>query len=247
MIKAIIVDDEINAIKSLKWEIENFSEEVEICDCFTNPQEAISAINYLKPDCVFLDIEMPQMDGFQLINSLHYKDFDLIFTTAYDGYAIQAFKVDAMDYLLKPIDSDDLKRTIEKVKKNKSKNRLGVDLKKMIQDIDVGFQKKIQLVMQGKTVFVKPDEIQFCEADGNYTTIHIKAKKPQVLAKKLKEIEAMLASEKKFYRIHHSFIVNLDYIEEYNKEEGHQVVLENGQKIPVSRSRRNELQVLLGS
>ncbi|QIE58891.1 response regulator [Rasiella rasia] len=135
MIRAILVDDELSAIKSLQWEIETFCKDVEICDTFTNPEEAISAINYLKPDCVFLDIEMPEMDGFQLINHLSYRDFDLIITTAFDNYAIKAFKESAVDYLLKPIDSDDLIKSVEKVIANKKKLSLGTEVKKILTNI----------------------------------------------------------------------------------------------------------------
>lgn len=116
MINAILIDDELNALKNLQWEIERFCPNIKIIDSFVDPLEAVSAMNYLKPDCVFLDIEMPEMDGFQLLSKLNYRNFDLIITTAYDNYAIKAFKEHAIDYLLKPIDSDDLTRSVAKIK-----------------------------------------------------------------------------------------------------------------------------------
>lgn len=200
MIKAILIDDEKSAIQSLAWEIENFCEDVEIVDSFTDPLEAISAINYLKPDCVFLDIEMPEMDGFQLLNSLKYRDFDLIITTAYDNYAIKAFRESAIDYLLKPIDSDDLKQAVAKIKKNKGQNNLGNELKKVLKDImpKQGYDK-IGLPLVGKTSFVAPDDICYCKSDGNYCEIFFADGKKEMLTKKIKEIEEII-DHKRFFR-----------------------------------------------
>ena len=113
-IRVIVVDDEPAAISNLKWELENFCKDVEVIESFTSPREAISGINYLKPDCVFLDIEMPEKDGFTLLSELTFKGFQLIITTAYENYALKAFKENAIDYLLKPIDSDELIHAVEK-------------------------------------------------------------------------------------------------------------------------------------
>ncbi len=244
MIKAIIVDDEINAIESLKWEIENFCSDLEIMESFTNPVEAIPAINYLRPDCVFLDVEMPQMDGFQLLKELRHHEFDLIFTTAYDSYALEAFKVDAIDYLLKPIDSDDLIKAIKKISNNKKENNLGGELKKVLEKFRLGEPRKISLPMTGKTVFLSVEDILYCQADGNYTTIHSKQKPPLMIAKKLKDVEEMLW-EDHFVRIHNSYIINIRNISEYLKTDGHQIVLDNGVHIPVSRSRRENILSIL--
>lgn len=130
-IRAIIVDDEPAAISNLKWEIENFCENIEVIDSFTSPVEAISGINYLKPDCVFLDIEMPEKDGFTLLSELKFKKFQLIITTAYENYALQAFKKNAIDYLLKPVDTDELKNAVKKIKSMKGT----VDLSEQIRNV----------------------------------------------------------------------------------------------------------------
>ena len=122
--------------------------------------EAISAINYLKPDCVFLDIEMPKMDGFQLLENLTYRDFDLIITTAYDNYAIKAFKENAIDYLLKPVDSEDLVKSIAKIKTSKEQNKLGFELKKALSGIVPKIvDRRIAIPINGKIIFVKPEDI----------------------------------------------------------------------------------------
>ncbi|MBT8272256.1 MAG: LytTR family DNA-binding domain-containing protein [Bacteroidia bacterium] len=241
MIKAIIVDDEQNAIKNLKWEIENFCQDVEVCDAFTNPVEAISAINYLKPDCVFLDIEMPEMDGFQLLSSLKYRGFDLIITTAFDNYAIKAFKEHAIDYLLKPIDSDDLSKSVERVRANKSKNDLGFEIKKVIESITPKTERRrIAIPLSGKTIFVESHEIRYCKSSGNYSEIYFTNHKTEVLSKKLKEVEELI-NDTTFFRVHNSYLVNINYIKEFVKSDGQYIVLEDGKTIPVSRSKKHTL------
>lgn len=247
MIKVIIVDDELTAIKSLSWEIKSFCKGVEIMDSFTNPLEAISAINYLKPDCVFLDIEMPEMDGFQLLNKLEYRDFDLIITTAYDSYALKAFKESAIDYLLKPVDSDDLIKSVSKIKVNKSKNSLGKELAHVLRDISTNTAStKIALPLSGKTKFIYPEDILYCKSDGNYTTIYFKDNKKEILSKKIKDIENVF-NNKLFFRVHNSYLVNTKYIAEFIKIHGQYIILENGVSIPVSRSKKASLLSLLGN
>jgi len=246
MIKAIIVDDEFNAIKNLKWEIENFSNDIEICDTFTNPVEAISAINYVKPDCVFLDIEMPEMDGFQLLNQLNFRDFDLIITTAYDNHAIKAFREHAIDYLLKPIDSDDLKETVKRIRKNKQQNRLGSEIKSMIESYSPTPQPtRLALSHIGKTVYVHIDDILYCKANGNYSEIYFEKEKKEVVSKKLKELEEVTGNS--FYRAHNSYLVNINYVKEFVKSDGQYLVLTNGATIPVSRTKKQDLLTLLGN
>jgi len=245
MIKAIIVDDEISAIQSLKWEIERFCKGIEVSDSFTDPNEAISAIDYLKPDCVFLDIEMPEMDGFQLLKSLKYRDFELIITTAYDNYAIKAFKESAIDYLLKPIDTDDLLKSVKKVKSNKEKNTLGSEFKKALENLlPKKTSQKVALPLSGKTVYVKSDDIIYCKSDGNYSEVFLKEGQKEVLSKKLKNVEQLIAKPN-FFRVHNSYLVNIDYIKEYVKSDGQYLILEQGTSIPVSRAKRAALLDLL--
>ncbi len=245
MIKAIIVDDELTAIRSLKWEIENFCDGIEITDSFTDPLEAISAINYIKPDCVFLDIEMPEMDGFQLLENLQFRDFDLIITTAYDSYALKAFKESAIDYLLKPVDSDDLIKSVAKIKKNKNKNVLGKELYAFFQDIPPkNTFNKISLQLSGKIIYVEADDIIYCKSDGNYTEIYFNNGKKEVLSKKLKDVEAQI-NNNLFYRVHNSYLININHISEFIKKDGQYLVLENGVTIPVSRSKKTALLHLL--
>lgn len=241
MIKAIIVDDELSAIKSLQWEIESFCKGIEICESFTDPIDAISAINYIKPDCVFLDIEMPEMDGFQLLQNLKFRDFDLIITTAFDNYAIKAFKESAIDYLLKPIDSDDLIKSVDKIKVNKNKNLLGKELKIVLAGINHQLNfNKIQIPLAGKTIFVGIEDIIYCKSDGNYCEIYFKDGKKEILSKKIKDVEELI-NNANFFRVHNSYLVNINFIKEFVKSDGQYLVLENGKSIPISRSKKSAL------
>ncbi len=246
MIRAIIIDDEFNAIKNLKWEVESFCSDIEICDTFTNPLEAIPAINYLKPDCVFLDIEMPEMDGFQLLERLTFKDFDLIITSAYDNYAIKAFKEHAVDYLLKPIDSEDLLKAVNRVHKNQKNHALGNQLKNIIRAyVPEKKNKRLIMPLLGKTIFVNFEDILYCKSSGSYTEVHFTTNGMELLSKKLKEIEAQ--TDASFFRVHNSYLVNLNYVKEYIKNDGSYLVLSNGKTIPISRAKKTELLQKLNS
>lgn len=246
MINAIIIDDEINAIESLRWEIANFCKDVRILDTFTNPIEAISAINYLKPDLVFLDIEMPQLDGFQLLKKLHYTDFDLIITTAYNQYAIQAFKENAIDYLLKPVDPDELIKAIEKAKKNKEKpisstKNMEKIFEKIINDATKNNSKKIPIALADKIVMVNKNDIIYCKSDGNYTHIYLTDDVKYFVSKNIKAVTNLINSPE-FIRVHKTYLVNATYIKEYIRGDGGEIILENKINIPVSRT--NKLKVL---
>ncbi len=240
MLKAILVDDEPNAIKNLKWEIDRYCPEIHIEDTFTNPEEAIAGIDYLKPDCLFLDIEMPQMDGFQLLQELRFKDFQLIITTAYDDHAIKAFKENAIDYLLKPIDVEDLQRAVAKMVKQAEQKVIGFEFDKVIASLSGDSSKKIAIPLAGKTLFVNSDEIVLCKSDGNYTEIHFTDGITEVLSKNLKEVQSQLLSDQ-FLRVHNSYCINTLHVREYNKADGHYLVMTNSHRVPISRSRREAL------
>lgn len=241
-IKAIIVDDEPAAINNLKWELTHFCEGVEVIETFTSPKEAISGINYLKPDCVFLDIEMPEKDGFTLLSELRYKDFQLIITTAYENYALKAFKENAIDYLLKPIDSEELQHAMAKVRSLMGTADLSDKIKSVLETAVSSHQEnaRIPLAADGKILFVKPEEILFCKSDGNYTEVHKLDGKKIILSKNLKEIERKI-NHPNFIRIHNSYFVNTAHIMEYVRGDGGYVVMADKTQIAVSRSRKQDL------
>jgi two-component system LytT family response regulator len=247
MINAILIDDELNALKNLKWEIERFCPDIKIIDSFTDPVEAVSAINYLKPDCVFLDIEMPEMDGFQLLGKLNFREFDLVITTAYDNYAIKAFKARAIDYLLKPIDSDDLKNAVSKITLNKQNKTLGFELRKVIESIAPPIaSKKIGLSLTGRTIYKDSESIIYCKSDGNYSEVYLDDNTVEVVTLKLKEMENLIDIQS-FYRVHNSYFVNLNHIAEYVRTDGPYLIMSNGASIPVSRARKDSLLELLST
>jgi len=239
MINAVIVDDEPKAIQSLSWELTNFSEEITIMETFSSPEKALEFFKNNTPDCLFLDIQMPTMDGFQFLEKLTNRDFPVIITTAYDEYAIKALKHEAIDYLLKPIDSDDLNLTIEKIKKFNSKI-FSID---KLERLLLGFNgsqtnQKITVNSDGKLIFIHIDDIIFVQSDGNYSTIYLKNNQKKVVTKKLKDINNLLP-ENSFFRTHNSYIVNLNKIKEFLKNEGY-LIMESNHKIPVARQRKTE-------
>lgn len=227
MIKAIIIDDEKVAIKSLVWELSNFKSKIKVVKTFTCAKKAIDFLKSNKIDCLFLDIEMPKMDGFQFLEKLKKRDFAVIITTAYSEYAIKALKNEAIDYLLKPIDTDDLKLTLKKVEKF---NNIKIKKNKEIE--------KIAINTDGKIIFINPNEIIFVESDGNYSSIMLESNKKVVITKKLKEVYNLLPCSK-FFRVHNSYVVNLNKIDEFLKNENY-ILLKNKHKIPVSRYRKSE-------
>lgn len=236
MITAIIIDDEQDAIESLAWEISMFCKQIKIIDSFTNPEEAISAINYLKPDCVFLDIEMPKIDGFQLLSHLNYRDFDLVITTAYDNYALKAFRENAIDYLLKPIDNDDLIKVVKRIEKNKLNKQLGFSLQDLIKPSE-NKTKKIAIPSSGKITFLNIAEVTYCKSEGNYTTIYLENGEKHLYSKKIKDVFEAFESDL-IIRVHQSYLVNINYIKEYVKSEGYYLILDNNKTIPVSKPNR---------
>jgi two-component system LytT family response regulator len=242
MIKAIIVDDEQLAIESLQWEIETFCEVIQVIKTYTDPKKAINGINELKPDLVFLDIEMPEIDGFQLLQKLMYKDFDLIITTAYNQYAIQAFKANAIDYLLKPVDPDDLMQAIDKIKKRKENNTSNKNIETILTKLIKTelSHKKIPLNIGNKIIFVCPEDIIYCKSDGSYTSVYMKNDDQYLVSKNIKHLENLL-SEYSFLRVHKSYIVNTKEITELIKQGGGEIVLSNQVIIPVSRSYKHKV------
>jgi len=239
MLEAVLVDDEIKALQSLSWELTNFSKEVKVQASFTNPFEAIEYLEKNTPDCLFLDIEMPTMDGFQFIQKLQNKNFPVIITTAYNQYAIKALKNEAIDYLLKPIDSDDLKETISRIKKFNYHQYSSHKLEKILLNFNRNrVQKKITLNTDGKLVFLECDEILYIESDGNYSTFYLEDGTKLVVTKKLKEVNEILP-EGTFFRIHNSYIIHLNKIKEFLKTDGY-VVLKSNHKIPVSRQKKSD-------
>ena len=184
------------------------------------------------------------MDGFQFIQKLTNKNFPVVITTAYNQYALKAIKNEALDYLLKPIDTDDLEDTIAKIKKFNNKNFSVEKLEMAMLNFNSrSIHKRITLNTDGKLLFLESDEILYAESDGNYSTIFLTDGQKIVLTKKLKEVNELLPSDS-FFRIHNSYIINLNKIKEFLKTDGY-VVLKSNHKIPVSRQKKSDFLDLL--
>lgn len=240
MIDVILIDDESKSLIALEWELTHFCENIMVVGKFTKPEEALDFLKNNAIDAIFLDIEMPQMDGFQFLERINSHDFAIIFTTAYDQYAIQAIKERALDYILKPVDSDDLKVTIDKIMDFKKAHQLKKSLEERILSVSnfaASTPKKVPISMDGKLIFVQPNTIIYCQSDGNYCHIYLEKNEKLFVTKKLKEIEELLP-DYLFFRIHNSYLINLEKVNEYFKTDGF-VVMSNRKKIPVSRNRKN--------
>lgn len=240
-LRAIIIDDEPRSITTMQWELSSFEDQVETIATCTEPLKAKDLILKHKPDVIFLDIEMPHLNGIDLVKSFDKVPCSVIFTTAYDKFAIQAFEISAIDYLLKPINGEDLNRAINKLINKDDSRYLEQQFTALFENITAaktGF-KKIVIPVQEGFEFVNLEDILRCEANANYTKIFLVSGRMIFISKSLKEVEGMI-SDTSFCRVHQSHLVNLRYISKYQKGKGGSITLSDGSLIPVSRSRRDD-------
>lgn len=238
--KAILIDDEKNALEMLEWMIQKNCPEVEIVAMCDSPLEGLEKIKALKPDLIFLDIEMPQLNGFDLLDRLGKHDSDVIFTTAYNQFAIKAFKICALDYLLKPIDPDDLKGSVQKALTKKSKVS-SEQLEMLMSYIKPEKPKprKVALTASDHLIFVETDKIIYCESDSNYTIFFLTTGEKVMVSKTLKDVEEILEGSD-FFRIHASYLINMKHVSKFTRGDGGYVVMSNNQHITVSRKKKDE-------
>jgi two-component system LytT family response regulator len=241
MIKAIIIEDEQHCIDRLRGLLASHSNAVELLGAFSSVEEGIAAIKRFHPDVLFLDVELRDRSGFDLLREMGEIAFDVIFTTAFDKYAVQAFRFSAIDYLLKPIDPDDLQQAIEKLKAKKSREELSQKLEVLFHNLKSleGASKKISIPTISGYVFLTVGEIIRCESDVNYTNIFLHDRRKLTVARTLKEFEEML-TEYNFFRVHNSHLINLAHIKEYNKGKGGYVRMMDNSEIEVSSRRKSE-------
>ena len=245
MLKAVIIDDEEISGNALRDKVERFCADVNVLKSFSRPEEALIEIRDLQPDIVFLDIEMPKMNGFSFLKQYGDLSFEVIFTTAYSQYAIEALRISALDFLLKPIDSSELVEAVNRVKnKITHAGRLPNDLEQQIQ---IYFQQlqpgvplsKIALPVLNGLEFIDLSSILKVEAENVYSRFFLNNGKKILVSRTLKETEKML-SPRNFMRVHKSVIVNLDYIRQYIKGEGGTIILSDGSEVEVSRRTKTE-------
>ena len=236
-IRTILVDDEPLALQSLEALLRNYCPNVEVIGSCELMSDAILQINQKKPDLLILDIQLKKGTSFELLKSLTQLDFEIIFITAFSQYAIKAIKFNALDYLLKPLDVDEIKEAIQRVKNRLSKSKPNNSLKTFLQNNEKNkAQKRITLPTNDTLEFVEIQDIIRCRADGAYTEFYTRNGKI-VVSKNLKMYEDLL-SDFGFYRPHQSYLINRVYITKFIKSDGGFIIMSDGEKIPVSKRRR---------
>jgi two-component system LytT family response regulator len=239
MLKAILIDDEPYCVKLLALQLKENCPGVEVIAQCTDSSEGLKAIRSLQPDIVFLDIEMPCLNGFGLLEQLDDISFSLIFVTAYNEFALKAFRFSALDYLLKPVDNGELKSAVAKAEKRQRMDSRQLELLKW-QYQSGQLPQKLAVPHQGGVNFVELKEIIYCEADSNYTKLVLIGGKGFLLTKTLREVQEFL-EERNFLRVHRQYIINLDHIKSYVRGEGNYLVMTSNASIPVGRNQKDRL------
>jgi two-component system LytT family response regulator len=241
LLKAIIIDDEPHAREKLQLMTERYCKDLQILAIAKDAEEGLAAIKEHQPDLIFLDIEMPVLTGFDMLKQISEINFEIIFTTAHDHYAIKAIKFSALDYLLKPIDLDQLQQAVQKAaarRNEKSSAQQYLSLKENLRKPQA--MEQLAVPAQTGMIFLKVSDIIYCEADSNYTKIFLTNKQKIISTRTLKEYEEML-DDNGFIRIHHSWLINKAHVKQYIKGEGGQVVMNDGTTLDVSRRKKEQV------
>ncbi len=239
-VKAILIDDELASLRNLEQKIAEFCKEIVVTGTFVNPEEAIPFIQSNKPDVIFLDIEMPKMNGFRMLEELGNYDAEIIFTTAYHHYAVDALRISAFDYLVKPVAIEELENAVKRLVTKKSLNtqeRLHV-LRATIAN-GKSQENKIAVPLADGLEFIEIKNIVRIESSSSYSRIFLTNGQSLLVTKLLKDFEEILAPYH-FYRVHNSHLINLNYVKKYLRGVGGQVLLENGEMIDVARRKKDE-------
>jgi len=242
LMRTLIIDDEPDAVNALKIIIEEFLPELTIVGSFSDPIKAIEGIPKLNPELVFLDINMPGLNGFELLESLPHRDFKTIFVTAYDEYALKAFKYSAIDYILKPIDIDELISAVQRaISSNNTVTNKSDETKyeKLFQTVNKKQSEKLVVSTYEGIYYINPLNIIYIQADSSYSKIIFKNDEPLFVAKSLKEFEELLQANN-FFRNHHSYLINLNFVRKYTRVDGGNIEMSNGDQIPLARRKKNE-------
>jgi two-component system LytT family response regulator len=239
MLKAILIDDEPDCVQLLASELATSCPQVQVVGRTTISEEGLRLIQVLEPDVVFLDIEMPRMNGFQLLEKLGPIGFSLIFVTAYNEFAVKAFRFSALDYLLKPIDVLDLQEAVRKVEQRQRVDTRQIDFLRT-QLHSHRLADKIAVPYQQGVIFLPVSEIIYCESDSNYTRVVATQNRHYLLTRTLREVQEVLEAGN-FLRVHRQYVINLDQIKLFMKGEGAYLVMTNEVSIPVARNQKEKL------
>lgn len=238
MKKIVIIDDENRTRELIARMIDSFGFDVQTIPEGENVQSGIAAIEKHNPDIVFLDIQMPDGTGFDVIRSIENKNFEVIFITAHEEFAIKAIKFSALDYLLKPVDTGELKAALEKALSTIDEKKESSQFEALQKNIQPTEKRRLVLKTQESVHVVELDQIIRCEADRNYTSFFLKDNKKILVSKTLKEYETLLSAHN-FLRVQQSHLVNIDYVDRYDKKNGGAVVMKDGSEVPLSPAKRD--------
>jgi len=239
MIRCILVDDETDSLEVMQMLLKTYCPQVKVEAVCNNAEQGIEAINRFRPDVVFLDIEMPNMNGFDMLEKFDKLFFDVVFVTAYHQFAIRAFRYSALNYLLKPVDADDLTDTIRRIETTKSAP-LKEQMELLLQSVHNTANQtigRIALTTSYGMLFVETSNIIYCESDNNYTSVKMTDGKKITVSKTMKEIDDTLSGPD-FYRIHNSFLINLNHIKKFVRGEGGYVIMDDDTMVGISRTKK---------
>lgn len=246
MIRSIIIDDEQNCVSVLSNDLQKHCPSIEVVAACFSAKEGMMAIKKINPDLIFLDVEMPWMNGFEMLEILGDIGFSIIFTTAHDEFAAKAFRISAVDYLLKPIDAEDLKAAVQKVQDKMQGQSNGQRINNLLRNIrEPSVNQKVALPNREGYEFVEVSSVLYCQAEGAYTKIFLDGKKMILVSKSLGDVEELLPPEL-FQRIHHSTVINLSCVSQFVRSDGGYVILKDGEKFSVSKTKREMLMTRLG-
>lgn len=247
-LKAIIVEDEKHSRETLKNLLEEFCVDVKVIETAASVDEAVTKIAALHPDVVFLDIELQTGTGFDVLSQLRDINFEVIFTTAFEQYAIKAVKFSSLDYLLKPIDLEELQKSIEKAKKKKNQEVYKKQLETLMLNLKQQHPKlnKICLSTADGFEFINTADILYCKAEGSYTTFILNNNSKLLVSKHLKEYESLLL-EQQFMRVHNSFLINLNEVKKFVKSDGGYIIMNNNDTVSISRSKKDDFLELMNN
>ncbi|AGC75520.1 LytR/AlgR family response regulator transcription factor [Nonlabens dokdonensis] len=240
--KAILIDDEPKARKLLQSIITEHCPDITALHQAEDLGKGTALIKQEQPDLVFLDIEMPQYSGLQILEFFDTEEvnFQIIFITAYNQYAVDAFKLSAVDYLLKPVDVEELKAAVKKAIELKAANNLTVNLAELKRSFQKLSHNKIALDVPRGIIFINHQDVMYLEADGMYTTFYLKNGDKELICKPLRHFVEQMHASGLFYKPHRSYYINLNAIKEFNKKEGGHLIMENDKLVPISRDKRTE-------
>jgi len=246
MLRSIIIDDEPQNASILKKDLAAHCPSIDVVSVCHSAKEGIMSIKKEKPDLIFLDIEMPWMNGFEMLEMLDEIHFNVIFTTAHDQFAAKAFRISAVDYLLKPIHANDLKEAVKKAQQKMEPQHGNANIENLLRNIkQPSSQQKIALPYREGFEFVEVSHIIYCQAEGAYTKVFLDNKKYILVSKALGDIEELLPPDL-FQRIHHSSVVNINYVTHFVRTDGGYVKLQTGEELAVSKSKKESLMERLG-